>query len=142
MAEEWEDDNDSDSELEDDQQEDEKLVTVATYQFVHQAEAMKMHLEGEGIPAYIADAETVTMDWLLGNAIGNIKLQVAASQADHAQAVLGRHQPRVSQEPADEDDEETEVTTCLSCGKEMPEDATSCPACGWSYTDEGFFSKP
>jgi len=35
-----------------------------------------LQLEGNGITVFLADAETVNMDWLLGNAIGNIKLQV------------------------------------------------------------------
>ncbi len=113
-----------------------QLVTVASYSFTYQAEAAKMHLDAEGIPAFLADAETVTMDWLLGNAIGNIKVQVPRGMADAAKGILEKHfkRPAEAQEESEEGDE-TENTTCLSCGADMPEDATSCPDCGWSYAD-------
>jgi Na+(H+)/acetate symporter ActP len=28
-----------------------------------------------------------------------------------------------------------ELTKCLACGQAMPEDAGTCSACGWSFTD-------
>src|SRR5262245_2038280 len=64
------------------------LVTVATFRFVHEAELAKLHLTEEGIQSFIMDAETVTMDWLLGNAIGNIKLRVSSHDYPRADAFL------------------------------------------------------
>lgn len=100
---------------------EEKLVTIATYRFANEAELAKMHLEDAGITAFLADVEVVNMDWLLGNAIGNIKLQVAQAQAEPAAALLaGLTKPR-SADPPDEDAEQTEDVLCLACGEEMPE---------------------
>jgi hypothetical protein len=109
------------------------LVTVATFRFVHEAELAKLHLGTESIQSFIMDAETVTMDWLLGNAIGNIKLQVAAADADRAEAILERFRPDPNAPPIPE----TGDFACLSCGSVIPPDENKCPACGWSYTDEG-----
>ncbi len=71
-----------------------KLVTIASFRFLAEAEAARMHLEGAGVPAFLSDKEVVNIDWLLGNAIGYIKLQVPESQAEAAQAIL---------EPVEED---------------------------------------
>lgn len=35
-----------------------------------------MHLDAEGIPAFLSDAELLNADWLLSNAVGYIKLAV------------------------------------------------------------------
>src|SRR5262245_3733301 len=53
------------------------LVTVGTFRDLPEAHALKMRLEAAGIPAYLADAELVAMDWLLSNAVGGVKVQVA-----------------------------------------------------------------
>jgi hypothetical protein len=71
-----------------------ELVTVATYPFAGSAEVVRMRLEAEGIPAFVADAETVSMNWLFGNAVGWVKLQVPASQAEKARAFLEQLEKR------------------------------------------------
>ncbi|MEX0586029.1 MAG: DUF2007 domain-containing protein [Pirellulales bacterium] len=65
-----------------------ELVTVRRCINVNEAELAKMLLEAEGIRAYLADATFVSMDWLLGNAVGWIKVQVADNDADGALAIL------------------------------------------------------
>ena len=67
---------------------DDPLVTIEQYQFLPEAEAIRMKLESDGIPAILTDKEIVSMDWALGNAVGYIKLQVRQSQADQARAIL------------------------------------------------------
>src|SRR5215471_19310098 len=47
----------------------ERLVTVARFHVPHEAHALKMRLEAEGIRVFLADEFTVTMDWFLSNAI-------------------------------------------------------------------------
>ncbi len=69
-------------------------VTVAHYPFRTAAEAARLNLEAEGMPAFLSDAETVDMDWLLGNALGWIKLQVPAADAERAAAILRRVEER------------------------------------------------
>jgi hypothetical protein len=113
----------------------ENPVTVATFRFVNEAELAKLHLEEEGIPAFLADAETITMDWFLGIAAGYIKLQVPRSRAEDAAAVLARQaQARPRERPAEA--AEAEANPCLACGADLPEDESQCPACGWSYAGE------
>lgn len=113
-----------------------ELVTIGDFQFVAEAEAARMYLEAEGIRAFLADAETVTMDWLLGNAIGYVKIQVPREQAEEALAVLEKMRAR--REKHEGDDEEGDIPACLSCGAKLPAARSSCSACGWSYAnDEG-----
>lgn len=110
-----------------------KLVTVGGFQFAPEAEAARMCLEAEGIRAFIVDAEIVSMDWLIGNAVGYIKLQVPQSQAEQALAVLRQVSPRGGTEC-----NAAGVSTdgvCLACGEKLPESEPTCAACGWSYAD-------
>jgi hypothetical protein len=111
------------------------LITVAQYQFLPEAEAARMHLEAEGIPATLSDAETVNMDWLLGNAIGYIKLVVPRGQAEAALAVL---EGARSRQGAAEDvlPEDPEGSRCLACGASLSPELSTCAACGWSYAEE------
>jgi hypothetical protein len=111
------------------------LVTLATYRLAGKAEVARWVLEQEGIRAFVADANLVTNDWFLGNAIGYIKLQVASSQAEAAMAIL-RAKPRLLDEAAPAETEDEGPAACLSCGKPMPDDVDRCASCGWSYGSE------
>src|SRR5260370_40489512 len=113
---------------------EDQLVTVETYQFLPQAQAAKLQLEGNDIQVFLADAETVNMDWRLGNAIGNIKLQVPRDQAERALALLEEMRDKASQRRDTEND--AGGTVCLACGARLPEDQARCPLCGWSYASE------
>jgi hypothetical protein len=64
------------------------FVVVATFPNVAEAEAARLALEAAGIQAFLRDDELVSMVWLLGNAVGYVKLLVAAPDADRAQLVL------------------------------------------------------
>jgi uncharacterized paraquat-inducible protein A len=108
-----------------------ELVTVATYRFLPEAEAARIHLEAEGLTTFLADAEMVAMDWFLANAVGNIKLQVPAPQADAAATLLNQLHSQRLQREAQADD--SDATTCLSCGAVLAENLTQCTECGWSY---------
>jgi hypothetical protein len=105
------------------------LVTVASFQFLPEAEATKLRLEAEGLTVYLADAETVNMDWFLGNAIGNIKVQTSSAQAEAAVAVL----EQMRRERQQRKEQPDEANVCLACGAALPDDAAQCAACGWSY---------
>lgn len=67
-----------------------KLVTVATFDFITDAEIARGRLTTEGIEAFVADAHLVQTDWLFSPAVGGIKLQVASHRAQEALAVLAR----------------------------------------------------
>ena len=106
-----------------------EFVTLMTFLNVADAEVKRLLLEEEGIKTYLSDAEIVSMDWLLGNAVGSIKLQVATADAERAVAILQSAPPST---PAllRKDNQ------CLACGAIMPDDADTCPQCGWSYGNE------
>ena len=71
------------------------------------------------------------MDWLLGNAVGNIKLQVPQMQAERAAALV--EQIRRERQDREESEDEVESNVCLACGAELADEASRCSACGWSY---------
>lgn len=65
-----------------------RLVTVATFDLPHKADLAKAALEEVGIAAEVNDREIVSMDWLLLNAVGGVKLQVAEADAERALVVI------------------------------------------------------
>ena len=90
-----------------------------------------MHLEAEGIPVVLADAETAGMVWSLGNAIGHIKLQVPRAAAQRATALLAQMVTKRDQRR--DSAEEAGAPRCLACGALLLEEQPVCPSCGWSY---------
>lgn len=117
------------------------LQTVAEFQFLAEAQAARLHLQAEEIPAFIADAETVTADWFLGNAIGYIKLQVPGDRAEAARAALQRRRrtPRDGEEDARSTPKDS---PCLACGAVIPNSRRACPQCGWSYESDDSDAAP
>jgi len=69
-------------------------VVVAHYPFRTAAEAARLRLEAEGIPAFLSDAEAVDMNWFLANALGWIKVLVPAAEAERAATILGETEQR------------------------------------------------
>ncbi|HVA48359.1 MAG TPA: hypothetical protein VNH11_18475 [Pirellulales bacterium] len=101
-----------------------ELLPVAT--FVKPAEAMaaRLALETQGITCFLKDENIVSMDWLLGNAVGYVKLVVRASDALRAREVLDTHfddWPSFTQGP---------TWKCPQCGEEAEKRFDKCPHCG------------
>ncbi|MEZ5464143.1 MAG: DUF2007 domain-containing protein [Lysobacteraceae bacterium] len=111
------------------------LVTVARTEMAPEAHILRGRLEAEGIPAFIQHEHHVTMDWLVSNALGGVRLQVPVECAQEAAAILravrdgelhlisDAESSDVRAIPAD-DDTETEVMqvrdsnpACPDCGK-------------------------
>lgn len=113
-----------------------ELVTIATYRFAPKADLARALLEQQGIEAFVADATLVTADWLLGGAVGNVKLQVPAAQVAAANALLEQHPHMLDHGPKAEVDG-GDMTRCLSCGALMTEHDKVCTECGWSYESAG-----
>lgn len=67
------------------------LVTIATYHSQPKAEAARILLAHEGIEAVLLNETIVAMDWLLMNAIGGIKLQVATEDAARAASLIAAY---------------------------------------------------
>ena len=64
------------------------MVTIATFDFLPQAEIARGRLRAEGIRCHLADQHLVQTDWLYSLAVGGIKLQVEAADAQQARAIL------------------------------------------------------
>jgi hypothetical protein len=67
---------------------DESWSQVRTYDNYIPASMMLQRLEAEGIIAYLQDEHTVTIDPILSNAIGGIKLMVYIDQLDRAMSLI------------------------------------------------------
>jgi hypothetical protein len=65
-----------------------RLLTVATFVTPLEAELTRGRLDEGGVEAIVTDAELVTVDWSMSNAIGGVKVRVAAEDAERARAVL------------------------------------------------------
>jgi hypothetical protein len=64
------------------------LVTIATFTHPQEAAVIRARLEWEGIPCHLKDEHTVQVHPFYSNAIGGVKLQVRAGEADRARALL------------------------------------------------------
>ena len=69
------------------------LVTVGSYRDLPHADLARAALESAGISAWIQDDNLVRMDWFYSNAIGGIRLQVDATDAEAASAILNQPTP-------------------------------------------------
>lgn len=61
------------------------LITIATFEYLGEAQLWKERLEAEGIPSFIFDEQ---MNSIYSIAIGGIKLKVLEEQAQEALKVL------------------------------------------------------
>ena len=66
------------------------MVTIASFDFIIDAEIARGRLRAEGIEAELVDQHLVQTDWLYSLAVGGIKLQVAAEHAERAEAILNQ----------------------------------------------------
>ena len=67
---------------------DEDLVTVHNANWIHDALFVKSVLEGDGIDAFVPDEHTLSVDPALGAALGGVRVQVRASDAERARHVI------------------------------------------------------
>lgn len=81
------------------------LVTVKTFDSYFLANIILGRLHAEGIECYLKDETTVTMDPILTNAIGGIKLVVKSNEADAVKTILKGY-----------DEEYLNSATCPKCG--------------------------
>ncbi len=98
-------------------------ITLRTFDSQPQAELARVALANAGIDCQLLNAEVVSMDWLLGNAIGYIPLQVPPDQLETAENILGGG---LSTELG-------VAGNCTYCGEPLPADGP-CPMCGFDPT--------
>jgi hypothetical protein len=65
------------------------LVTVATFPDVAEAQLARERLEGEGIRAFVIDAQTAGVLPFLAGVPGGVRVQVAPNDEERAREVLG-----------------------------------------------------
>ena len=92
------------------------LTTIATYSFPYEAQIARAKLDSEGIPAFVADEQTINMQWLYSNALGGVRLQVPQPCAEQALAILAEDQSELLAQEMDVD-----VAACSACGSNNTE---------------------
>ena len=60
------------------------METIATFSKPEDAHLLRMHLESAGIQAFIQDENLIQLDWLLSNAVGGVRVQVADEDVETA----------------------------------------------------------
>jgi predicted RNA-binding Zn-ribbon protein involved in translation (DUF1610 family) len=100
-----------------------ELVTVGRYRDLTEVEVAQSALESAGIEAFVPDAHVVTMNWAWANALGGIRLQVAARDEQSAIEVLAQSVP---EEIVFAENETFQQPRCPQCGsKEITFQGTS-----------------
>ncbi len=64
------------------------MLTVASFSKPEDAHLLRLRLEAGGVPAFIQDENMVQTDWLVSNAIGGVRVQIADEDADRAKEIL------------------------------------------------------
>ena len=80
------------------------LVTVKTFDNYFSANIILTRLHAEGVECYLKDETTITIDPILTNAIGGIKLVVKKENARFVRGILQRFE-----------EEYTKAATCPKC---------------------------
>lgn len=113
------------------------FTTVATCWTIPEAESLRGLLASEGIDAAIADERLLTVDPLLLPALGFARLEVRTEDAARALEILrGRVRPRGPSTSV------TDGEACPACRASLPDHATVCSACGWSFLAPGETEAP
>ena len=116
-----------------------KLTTVTSCPTVDQADLIKNLLEAEGIPVYLENRNVIAMDWLLGVAVGDIKVKVPEPAAQEALGILISQQEAIQAAAAKRQasvDLGPGEFACFQCGQTIPAGIDTCSACGWSYNED------
>jgi predicted RNA-binding Zn-ribbon protein involved in translation (DUF1610 family) len=75
------------------EEDDPDLVTVGQYRDLAEAFVARAALEEAGIDCFLRDENMVRTDWLLSNAVGGMRLQVAAKDQGAAEELLSGPAP-------------------------------------------------
>jgi hypothetical protein len=114
-----------------------RLVTIASFGSVEEADLARMVLDEEGIPAVLEGQVVVGLLWYLTNATGGVKLQVFEDDASRAREVLAR--PAAGGEA---EEPRTTPTACAQCGAEIEAGFEACWFCGAPVDQEASPAAP
>lgn len=92
------------------------LTTIATFSKPYEAHIARSRLEAQGIPAFVADEHTITMNWLYSQAMGGVRLQVPSCYRELAVTTLAEDKlsDLMDSQPID-------VQPCPHCGSKDTE---------------------
>lgn len=102
-----------------------KNIVVSTHTVAIDAHIVRGRLAAEGIPAYIEDDQYITMDWMMSNALGGVKVSVPESFVKKARVVLENNEDMqydISELTEADFDDAPEA-------QYIPEVPLHCPAC-------------
>lgn len=94
------------------------LVTVATYSQPYEAHLAQQRLQEAGIPAFIANEHTISINWLYSNALGGVQVLVPEDRAEEARRLLAEEP--LGELPPDYED----PILCPKCGSYDTEPVT------------------
>lgn len=87
-----------------------RMKTIAAFRDTHQAYLVKGQLEAEGIPAFIADENLVSINWMYSNAIGGVKVKVPENVLEQARDIIASYQNK------ENITEKIDTDICPKCG--------------------------
>lgn len=93
-----------------------KIVTVGAYNNPLEAHLARGRLEAEGIAAFLAHEHHVWANWVYSQALGGVKVQVAAAHAERAAEILDAHNKGEYEESLDRLVTSIDENTCPECG--------------------------
>jgi len=119
-----------------------RLVTIATFQDTIKANIYKAKLQAAGIYSFLADENTVGINWLFSNAIGGIRLQVTEEDVENALYLLEDNPILTSSSSTEEENmisPSMAATLCPNChSSNVKKDKFSKEVAGWRWTFLGF----
>jgi hypothetical protein len=136
-----------------------ELITLRQFRDIPEALLAKSVLDSEGIECFLADENTIRMDWLWSNLLGGVKLWVKREDAGRASELLDRKSPEGFDVEGDETQQQPRCPKCNSANilfEELSKHTAyatvilhfpipikhlgwKCHACGyqWEETDKG-----
>ena len=91
-----------------------EMVTIAKFRDLPEALLAQGNLNSSGIESVLLDDNLVCLDWLWSNAVGGIKLQVNAEDADEATEILNEPIPETIEFGGAGDYRQPECPKCKS----------------------------
>jgi DNA-directed RNA polymerase subunit RPC12/RpoP len=101
-------------------------ITIATFQYPHEAAILQAKLELEGIQCYLQDQNVVVANPFYSNAVGGVKLQINDSDLERAKPIVDEYnsannlnvEPSAQQNIIAADSQEKGAIVCPSCGSD------------------------
>jgi hypothetical protein len=111
-----------------------ELVEIASYWTTREAVVARAALEGQDVRCFMEDNQVVDMVPLVANAVGSVKILVAASDAERARTILTT--------AYDDWPSDAETWICPGCGQPVDMRLGVCGECRTARPDDGARMSP